>query len=156
MPEPSPDLARLLSMALAGNVPLFGAPPAELLDPVPHADLKDDTRNVVLTFARIWVTLATGEIRSKDAGRTTLSRRSSRTSTMSWPRSTGSYSTIAASKYRPQPDQGACEREAITVASDSRLEGGRHRRNVNWGKEVRDDCLRRRSQEPARRAGAHV
>ncbi|HEX6682705.1 MAG TPA: aminoglycoside adenylyltransferase family protein [Candidatus Limnocylindrales bacterium] len=81
-PEPSPDLAPLLTMALAGDTALLGPPPAALLDPVPHADLrraivagipglladlKDDTRNVILTFARIWVTLATGEIRSKDA-----------------------------------------------------------------------------------------
>ena len=31
------------------------------------ADLDDDTRNVVLTLARIWTTLGTGEFRSKDA-----------------------------------------------------------------------------------------
>jgi streptomycin 3"-adenylyltransferase len=30
-------------------------------------DLEGDTRNVLLTLARIWVTLGTGEIRSKDA-----------------------------------------------------------------------------------------
>jgi streptomycin 3"-adenylyltransferase len=30
-------------------------------------DLDDDTRNVVLTLARAWSTLETGEIRSKDA-----------------------------------------------------------------------------------------
>ena len=30
-------------------------------------DLEDDTRNVVLTLARIWMTVETGEIRSKDA-----------------------------------------------------------------------------------------
>ncbi|MGW0773598.1 aminoglycoside adenylyltransferase family protein [Streptomyces sp. NPDC002835] len=80
-PEPCPDLAPLLTMVLAGDTPLFGPPPANLLDPVPRtdlrraitagipgllADLRDDTRNVVLTLARIWVTLATGEIRSKD------------------------------------------------------------------------------------------
>jgi streptomycin 3"-adenylyltransferase len=81
-PEPSPDLAVLLAMVLAGDTPLVGPPPAQLLDPVPRGDLRtaivagipgllanleDDTRNVILTFARIWVTLATGEIRSKDA-----------------------------------------------------------------------------------------
>ncbi|HYI65471.1 MAG TPA: DUF4111 domain-containing protein, partial [Candidatus Limnocylindrales bacterium] len=53
----------------------------EVLDPVPRAelvramvdgvpsllsDLGDDTRNVLLTLARIWTTVATGEIRSKD------------------------------------------------------------------------------------------
>lgn len=81
-PEPCPDLAPLLTMALAGDTPLYGPSPADLLDPVPTADLQsaivagipglvadldDDTRNVILTFARIWVTLTTGEIRSKDA-----------------------------------------------------------------------------------------
>lgn len=81
-PEPMPDLALVIAMALGGNRPLNGPPPAQLLDPVPPADLirasvagipdllndlRDDTRNVVLTFARIWTTLATGEITSKDA-----------------------------------------------------------------------------------------
>jgi len=81
-PEPMPDLALLIAMTLAGDRSLAGPPPARLLDPVPHADLvrasvagvpglladlADDTRNVVLTFARIWTTLATGEIRAKDA-----------------------------------------------------------------------------------------
>ncbi|MGA4991359.1 aminoglycoside adenylyltransferase domain-containing protein [Nonomuraea bangladeshensis] len=81
-PGPMPDLALLLTVALAGARPLTGPPLARLLDPVPHADLirasvagipellaelNDDTRNVLLTLARIWTTLATGEIRSKDA-----------------------------------------------------------------------------------------
>lgn len=77
MPEPMPDLALVLTMVLAGDHPLTGPPPAELLDPVPHpdlvrasvesipgllADLADDTRNVLLTLARIWTTLATGHV----------------------------------------------------------------------------------------------
>ncbi|MCI4062593.1 aminoglycoside adenylyltransferase family protein [Micromonospora sp. R77] len=81
-PEPMPDLALLVTMALRGDHPLTGPPPADVLDPVPHADfvratvagipgllddLTGDTRNVLLTFARIWTTIATGEIRSKDA-----------------------------------------------------------------------------------------
>ena len=81
-PAPSPDLAPLITMVLLGNTPLFGPPPGEALDPVPHedlrhaivagvpdllADLERDTRNAVLTLARIWTTLATGAIRSKDA-----------------------------------------------------------------------------------------
>ncbi|MDN3023361.1 aminoglycoside adenylyltransferase family protein [Streptomyces sp. S.PB5] len=80
-PEPSPDLAPLLTMTLRGNATVYGPPPAELLDPVPPADLRHaivegipqliadldgDTRNVLLTLARIWTTLATGDIRSKD------------------------------------------------------------------------------------------
>ncbi|GCD40983.1 aminoglycoside adenylyltransferase family protein [Streptomyces paromomycinus] len=81
-PEPMPDLALLVTMALAGDHPLTGPPPAQVLDPVPWADVArasvhgipglldevdSDTRNVVLTLARIWSTLATGEIRTKDA-----------------------------------------------------------------------------------------
>jgi predicted nucleotidyltransferase len=81
-PEPMPDLALLISMVLAGDHPLNGPPPAQLLDPVPPADLvrasvagvpgllddlHADTRNVLLTLARIWTTLATGTIMPKDA-----------------------------------------------------------------------------------------
>ncbi|MGW7339955.1 aminoglycoside adenylyltransferase domain-containing protein [Streptomyces sp. NPDC054808] len=81
-PEPMPDLALLITMVLAGDHPLTGLRPAQALGPVPHSDLvrasvagipdlldnlDGDTRNVLLTFARIWTTLATGQIRSKDA-----------------------------------------------------------------------------------------
>ncbi|WP_338780336.1 aminoglycoside adenylyltransferase family protein [Streptomyces sp. DG1A-41] len=81
-PEPSPDLAPLLTVVLRAGAPLHGPPPAHLLDPVPHDDLRravvagvpelmdeldTDTRNVLLTLARIWTTLTTGTIRSKDA-----------------------------------------------------------------------------------------
>ncbi|WP_203920529.1 aminoglycoside adenylyltransferase family protein [Rugosimonospora africana] len=81
-PQPMPDLAVLIAVALTGDHPLSGPPPARVLDPVPHSDvvrasvegiaellneLDSDTRNVLLTFARIWVTVATGDIRSKDA-----------------------------------------------------------------------------------------
>jgi predicted nucleotidyltransferase len=77
-----PDLAILVSMVRATGCPLFGPPADELLDPVPPADVRramvdslpelltdlaDDTRNVLLTLARMWCTSATGEIRSKDA-----------------------------------------------------------------------------------------
>ena len=80
--EQSPDLAPLLAMVLLGNRALAGPPPAALLDPVPSVDLRraivegvpglleeldTDTRNVILTLARIWTTLETGAIRSKDA-----------------------------------------------------------------------------------------
>lgn len=77
------DLASLVTMTLLADTPLLGRPPAEVLDPVPHHDLHDatvghvdeivagldddDTRNVVLTLARIWSTASTGDIRSKDA-----------------------------------------------------------------------------------------
>jgi streptomycin 3"-adenylyltransferase len=80
--SPNPDLAPTITMVLLGNQALFGPPPAEVLDPVPAedvvralldgipdllGDLDTDTRNVVLTFARIWTTVETGAIRSKDA-----------------------------------------------------------------------------------------
>ena len=79
---PSPDLAPLITMVLLGDRALLGPPPATVFDPVPPDDLRgaivegipglikdldSDTRNVLLTFARIWTTLETGEIRSKDA-----------------------------------------------------------------------------------------
>jgi predicted nucleotidyltransferase len=78
----SPDLASLITMVLLYNTPVLGPPPAELFDSVPHddllratvggidsllCDLESDTRNVVLTLARIWSTVATGVIHSKDA-----------------------------------------------------------------------------------------
>ena len=77
-----PDLASLITMVLLANSPVLGPPPAAIFDPVPHDDLlraivgdidallgklDSDTRNVILTLARIWSTLATGVIRSKDA-----------------------------------------------------------------------------------------
>ena len=81
-PEPAPDLSILITMVLQGDTVLVVPPPAQLLDPVPHDDLirgaiagipdllgvlESDTRNVLLTLARIWTTLQTGQIRSKDA-----------------------------------------------------------------------------------------
>lgn len=81
-PALTPDLAPLITMTLHGDTALLGPPPADVLAPVPHADLRraivagvpdlladleSDTRNVLLTLARVWTTLATGAIRSKDA-----------------------------------------------------------------------------------------
>ena len=80
--SPNPDLAPVITMVRSANRALFGPPPADLFDPVPVADLRramvegipgllvdldSDTANVVLTFARIWTTLETGAIQSKDA-----------------------------------------------------------------------------------------
>ncbi|MEU4278873.1 aminoglycoside adenylyltransferase family protein [Streptomyces tanashiensis] len=80
-PAPCPDLAPLLTMARAGDLSLHGPRPSALFDPVPEADLRaaivagvpelladldGDTRNVLLTLARIHTTLRTGRIRSKD------------------------------------------------------------------------------------------
>jgi predicted nucleotidyltransferase len=79
---PNPDLAPVITMVRFANRPLFGPPPSEVFDPVPLEDLNraivegirgllddldSDTTNVVLTLARVWTTLATGTIWSKDA-----------------------------------------------------------------------------------------
>ncbi|MEU3400492.1 aminoglycoside adenylyltransferase family protein [Streptomyces filamentosus] len=86
-PAPCPDLAPLITMARAGDVSLLGPRPSELFDPVPEADLRaaivagvpglladldGDTRNVLLTLARILTTLRTGRIRSKDGAAAAL------------------------------------------------------------------------------------
>jgi streptomycin 3"-adenylyltransferase len=80
--DPDPDLALLLAMVLQAGHPLFGPGPADVLDPVPPADirralidvvpgllddLEGDEANVLLTLARTWVTLATGVFQPKDA-----------------------------------------------------------------------------------------
>lgn len=77
----NPDLAPLIAMTLAADRPLAGPPPGVLLDPVPPddlvravtagipgllADLDHDTRNVLLTLARILVTVETGRLVAKD------------------------------------------------------------------------------------------
>lgn len=76
------DLASVITMALAGNAALFGPPPAEVFDPVPRRDYRDavlryleeaegdlawDTRNVILTVARIWSAVGSEEVHSKDS-----------------------------------------------------------------------------------------
>lgn len=81
MPEPMADLVLAVTSALAGNRTLAGPPPADVLTPAPHADVvraslagldevlaevDTDTRNVVLTVARMWATAETGEVLSKD------------------------------------------------------------------------------------------
>ena len=78
----NPDVTLLLTMVLQASRPLVGPPASEVLDPVPADDLvramladtdevmpglEDDTRNSVLTLARIWRTMETGEIGPKDA-----------------------------------------------------------------------------------------
>jgi predicted nucleotidyltransferase len=80
--ETDPDLASLVTMVRLADRTLHGPPPNEVLDPVSRTDqaramtsavdgilldLEHDTRNHLLTLARIWSTLVTGEIRSKDS-----------------------------------------------------------------------------------------
>jgi predicted nucleotidyltransferase len=83
--SPNPDLAIVLTSARADAVALFGPPIEALLDVVPVADLRrasvevipellanldDDVRNVLLTLARIWFTVETGTLTSKDSAAT--------------------------------------------------------------------------------------
>ncbi len=76
------DLALIVTQVLLKSQTLWGLEPEQLLAPVPYhdfmkamlhdinrlvTDLDHDTRNVLLTFARIWSTLETDAIRSKPA-----------------------------------------------------------------------------------------
>lgn len=77
-----PDLALLITQVLLASKTLLGADPEQLLCEIPYKDfmlattdalqdlmpeLNSDTRNVLLTFARIWSTVGTDAIRSKSA-----------------------------------------------------------------------------------------
>lgn len=77
-----PDLAVIVTQVLLKSETLWGLKPSQLLIEVPYhdfmkamlhdvnrlvADLEHDTRNVLLTLARIWSTLETDSIRSKPA-----------------------------------------------------------------------------------------
>ncbi len=79
--EPDSDLAVMLTQVLRARVALRGPDPVGVLDPVPEADvvagmaaaipriaagLSEDPRHGLLALARIWRTLATGEIVRKD------------------------------------------------------------------------------------------
>jgi predicted nucleotidyltransferase len=78
----NPDVVLLVTMALLGGTSLAGPPPFEVFDPIPRKDFLDalvagidalledidtDTRNVVLTLARIWSGVVNGVVQSKDA-----------------------------------------------------------------------------------------
>lgn len=81
-PGADPELTLVLAQARREAAPLFGPGAEELLPVIPCRDirraigdvlpallasLRGDERNVVLTLARMWRTLATGEFVSKDA-----------------------------------------------------------------------------------------
>jgi len=80
-PDTDPNLPVLLTSARAHSVALLGPPLTDLVDPVPSADLVasifdalpdlleglvGDERNVLLTLARMVVTLRSGRIVAKD------------------------------------------------------------------------------------------
>ena len=77
-----PDLALLITQVLLASRTLIGVNPDQLLCKIPYndfmivitealqnlmSDLNSDTRNVLLTFARIWSTVSTDAVRSKPA-----------------------------------------------------------------------------------------
>lgn len=81
-PSTNPDVAMLITMVRQHGRAVLGPPAQSLLDEVPRADLvraiqgevpslladlERDTRNVLLTLARMWLTVATGTMASKDA-----------------------------------------------------------------------------------------
>jgi streptomycin 3"-adenylyltransferase len=78
------DLTILLKKARMSSIALVGPPAEEVFDPIPEEDFfrvlaetpeqwrepvdwQGDERNIVLTLARIWYSVATGKIVSKDA-----------------------------------------------------------------------------------------
>lgn len=80
-PKTEPDLAILLAQLRSNSISLYGPKAEELLAPVPMTDIrkaieeslpvlitcrKGDERNVILTLARMWQTVSTGEISSKN------------------------------------------------------------------------------------------
>ncbi len=86
----NPDAAIIVTAVRAQSEVLLGRPARELLEEVPRPDLLRatvdsiaalsddlpwDTRNVVLTFARMWVTVATGELLPKNAAAAWVARR---------------------------------------------------------------------------------
>lgn len=85
-----PDLAVLITQVLLANEIIFGPAPDQLFSKIPYKDfitatiaalddlmieLEHDTRNVLLTLARIWSTIETDQIRSKsDAARWVINK----------------------------------------------------------------------------------
>ena len=77
-----PDVTLLVTMTLLADVTLAGPPAADVFDPVPREDFRKalvaeveglvrnvdpDTRNVVLTLARVWRSLDSATVHTKDA-----------------------------------------------------------------------------------------
>ena len=77
-----PDVTLLVTMTLLADVTLAGPPAADVFDPVPREDFRKalvaeveglvrnvdpDTRNVVLTLARVWRSMDSATVHTKDA-----------------------------------------------------------------------------------------
>lgn len=80
-PEPDPDIALLIAQARAKGIALHGPAAAELLPAIPREDIRaailamtpevarnwrGEEKHALLTLARMWVTLRTGDIVAKD------------------------------------------------------------------------------------------
>jgi len=110
-PHPDPDLAILITSARPSSKPLRGPALDEITDPVPATDLRraihdsvqpllgdlhGDERNVLLTLARMVVTLETDEIVSKDdAARRVMSGLPPGSQELLGPRPAGHLGTLA-------------------------------------------------------------
>jgi predicted nucleotidyltransferase len=137
-PAQNPDLAVLLTMTLQNGKALVGPPPTAVLDPVPLedvlragvdgldgivGDLDHDTRNVLLTLARIWCTAETGQIRSKDAAADWVLPHLSRTSEAVLERARDGYRTGDYGDW-DDVDPRACADEIVARVRRSRRRRG--------------------------------
>jgi|SRR5690625_2219448 len=76
-----PDLAIVLNNVRLNSISIIGPSAQQLLEPIPKRDIqlaikeslpdllgniKGDERNVLLTLSRMWITVSTGEVASKD------------------------------------------------------------------------------------------
>lgn len=126
--ERDPDLAVVLRAALDSAEPLLGPDPADLLPTVPDGDLRraildslpsllddleGDERNVLLTLARMVVTLGTGEIVPKDVAAQVVSRVAPAGVSATLERARAAYLGVAPDDWTPP----AAHEEAAAAAA---------------------------------------
>jgi len=126
-PEHNPDFTLLLAQACAEARPVLGPALAEFLPTISHAEvrraigdalpglmagLQGDERNVLLTLARMWRTLATGEFVPKDVA--------ARWAAPHLPAQLAELMSLAGNAYvgTMQDDWRTLEREAQLAAAD--------------------------------------
>ena len=137
---PDPDLATLLTMALAHGRALHGPEAAAIIDPVPAddllqaivegvpgllADLEGDEANVLLTLARIWLTLTTGEIRPKDSAAAWAIARLPEANRAALARARAIYVGDAADEWTEQAGALRAEVDLLVVEIDRAARGAR-------------------------------
>ena len=148
-PGTNPDLAILIAIARRGDRPVAGPPAAEVFDPVPQADvldamgravpelfpgLEDDTRNSVLTLARIWHTFGTGDIAAKDvaadgcwsAFQPSIARCSAGRARSTWARRRSAGTTCAARCF-PTPTTSPARSRSCASSVERQRRGTRRR-----------------------------